>query len=87
MYFYCNNVTFILIIQSMAFNILELRKVNLFVPVETLKDILSVFKTKIILWMKTIHYPNKMRSHLATIVPMAPFTPKINSKVEICSAL
>ena len=42
----------------MAFNILELRKVNLFVPVETLKDILSVFKTKIILWMKTIHYPN-----------------------------
>ena len=27
--------------------------------------------------MKTIHYPNKIRSHLVTIVPMAPFTPKL----------
>ena len=26
--------------------------------------------------MKTIHYLNKIRSHLVTIVPMAPFTPK-----------
>ena len=31
----------------------------------------SVFK-KIILWMKTIHYPNTITSHLVTIVPMAP---------------
>ena len=30
--------------------------------------------------MKTIHYPNKIRSHLVTIVPMAPFTPKSTPK-------
>ena len=30
----------------------------------------SVFLKKIILWMKTIHYPNTLRSHLVTIVPM-----------------
>ena len=35
-----------------------------------------------ILWMKTIHCPNKIRSHLVTIVPMAPFTPKSNSKLR-----
>ena len=29
-----------------------------------------------ILWMKTIHYLNKIRSHLVTIAPMALFTPK-----------
>ena len=33
----------------------------------------SVFLKKIILWMKTIHYPNTLRSHLVTIVPMALF--------------
>ena len=32
--------------------------------------------------MKTIHYPNKMRSHLVTIVPMTPFTPKSTSKLR-----
>ena len=33
--------------------------------------------------MKTIHYPNTIRSHyLVTIVPMAPFTPKSTSKVR-----
>ena len=32
--------------------------------------------------MKTIHYPNKMRSHLVTIAPMAPFTPKSTSKLR-----
>ena len=32
--------------------------------------------------MKTIHYPNKTRSHLVTIVPMAPFTPKSTSKLR-----
>ena len=32
--------------------------------------------------MKTIHYPNKVRSHLVTIVPMAPFTPKSTSKLR-----
>ena len=32
--------------------------------------------------MKTIHYPNKIRSHLVTIVPMAPFTLKSSSKLR-----
>ena len=32
--------------------------------------------------MKTIHYPNTLRSHLVTIVPMAPFTPKSTSKLR-----
>ena len=42
----------------------------------------SVFLKKIILWMKTIHYPYTLRSHLVTIVPMAPFTPKSTSKLR-----
>ena len=32
--------------------------------------------------MKTIHYPNTLRSHLVTIVPMAPFTPNSTSKLR-----
>ena len=32
--------------------------------------------------MKTIHYLNKIRSHLVTIIPMAPFTPKSTSKLR-----
>ena len=32
--------------------------------------------------MKTIHYPNTKTSHLVTIVPMAPFTPKSTSKLR-----
>ena len=32
--------------------------------------------------MKTIHYPNTIRSHLVTIVLMAPFTPKSTSKLR-----
>ena len=35
--------------------------------------------------MKTIHYPNKIRSHLVTIAPMTPFTPK--STLKLRSAL
>ena len=31
--------------------------------------------------MKTTHYPNVIRSHLVTIAPMAPFTPKSTSKL------
>ena len=42
----------------------------------------SVIKKKKKLWMKTIHYPNTIRSHLVTIVPMAPFTPKCTSKLR-----
>ena len=37
---------------------------------------------KKLLWMKTMHYPNTIRSHLVTIVPMAPFTPKSTSKLR-----
>ena len=36
----------------------------------------------IILWMKSIHYPNTLKSHLVTIVPMAPFTLKSTSKLR-----
>ena len=32
--------------------------------------------------MKTIHYPNKMRSHFVTIAPMAPYTPISTSKLR-----
>ena len=32
--------------------------------------------------MKTIHYQSTIRSHLVTIVPMAPFTPKSTSKLR-----
>ena len=32
--------------------------------------------------MKTNHYPNKMRSHLVTFAPMAPFTLKSTSKLR-----
>ena len=32
--------------------------------------------------METIHYLNTIRSHLVTIVPMAPFTPKSTSKLR-----
>ena len=34
------------------------------------------------LWMTTTHYPNKIRSHLVTIVAMAQFTPKSTSKLK-----
>ena len=42
----------------------------------------NVFLKKIILWMKSMHYPNTLRSRLVTIVPMAPFTPKSTSKLR-----
>ena len=32
--------------------------------------------------MKTIHYPNRTRSHLVTIVPMAPFSSKSTLKLR-----
>ena len=32
--------------------------------------------------MKTMHYPNKIRSHLVIIAPMAPLTPKSTSKLR-----
>ena len=32
--------------------------------------------------MKTIHYPNIIRSHLVTIAPMAPCTQKSTSKLR-----
>ena len=42
----------------------------------------SVFLKKIILWMKTIHYSNTLRSHLVTTVPMVPFTLKLTLKLR-----
>ena len=42
----------------------------------------SVFKKNVLLWVKTIHYPNIIRSHLVTIVPMTPLTPKSTSKLR-----
>ena len=32
--------------------------------------------------MKTIHYPNKLRSHLVTIAPMTSFTSKSTLKLR-----
>ena len=32
--------------------------------------------------MKTVHYPNEIRSHLVTILPMAQFTLKSTSKLR-----
>ena len=37
--------------------------------------------------MKTIQYPNTLRSHLVTVVPMAPFTPKSTSKLDLLCTL
>ena len=45
------------------------------------KVISCVFK-KNILWVKAIFYPNKIKSHMVTIVPIAPFTPKSTSKLR-----
>ena len=42
----------------------------------------SVFFVFFLLWMKTMHYPNTIRSQLATVVPMARFTPKSTSKLR-----
>ena len=55
-----------------------------FVLGSELKGECSVFLEKIILWVKTIYmyYPKTLRSHLVTIVPMAPFTPKSTSKLR-----
>ena len=47
-----------------------------------IKEECSVFLKKKLLWMKTMHYPNIIRSHLVTIVPVAPFTPKSTSKLR-----
>ena len=35
-----------------------------------------------LLWMKRMHYPNTVKSHLVTIVPMTPFTLKSTSKLR-----
>ena len=49
---------------------------------DQLKQECSVYLKNIILWMRTIHYPNTIRSHLVTIAPMASFTPKSTSKLR-----
>ena len=48
---------------------------------ECLKENAEYLKIQL-LWMKTMHYPNTVRSYLVTIVPMAPFTPKSTSKLR-----
>ena len=52
------------------------------VPIESVKGECSVFLKNNLLWMKTMHYPNIIRSHLVTIVPVAPFAPKSTSKLR-----
>ena len=52
-----------------------------FSPTVSLKGNAAYLK-KIIIWMKMIHYPNTIKSHLVTIVPMAPFTPKSALKLR-----
>ena len=52
-----------------------------------LKGNVAYFNKKNILWMKTIQYPNTLRSHLVTVVPMAPFTPKFTSKLDLLCTL
>ena len=44
----------------------------------------SLLKGECSVWMKTMHYPNTIRSHLVTIVdlPMALFTSKSSSKLR-----
>ena len=37
--------------------------------------------------MKTMHYTNTIRSHLVTIVPIEPFTPKSTLKLRSASTL
>ena len=48
---------------------------------DSLKGNAAYLKKKL-LWMKTMHYPNTIRSHLVTIVPMSPFTSKSTSKLR-----
>ena len=43
----------------------------------------NAYLKKYILWIKTIHYPNKVRSHLVIIAPMVPFAPKSTSKLDL----
>ena len=65
-------------LNILNFNNLVVHRISLMM----FKGECSVFKKKIIFLMKTIHYPNTIRSHLVTIVPMAPFTPKSTSKLR-----
>ena len=60
-----------------------------FLPLPTLRSPLynSLKRHKeclknIILWMKTIYYSNKIKSHSVTIAPIAPFTPRSTSKLR-----
>ena len=42
----------------------------------------EAYLKKYILWMKTIHYPDKIRFHLVTIAPMTLFTQQSTSKLR-----
>ena len=50
-----------------------------------IKDALKAYEAfikKNTLWIKTIHYPNTIKSHLETIASVAPFSPKSTSKLR-----
>ena len=47
-----------------------------------LKGTSSLLKKKNYIMDEKIHYLNKIRSHLVTTAPMAPFTPKSTSKLR-----
>ena len=42
----------------------------------------DAYLKKMILWMKADHYPNEIRFHLVTIVPILPFTSKLRSALH-----
>ena len=92
-YLFCNIVMLDMVKNNKHDSILAPQNLSIEIFVEIIfsiciyvKEECSVFK-KYILRMKTIHYPNTIRSHLVTIVPMALVYSKIYFKVEICSAL
>ena len=73
--FTCRYVTFVLVIITFVFTlysvvVLEKNRTRTTI----FKGECSVFLKKKLLWMKTMHYPNTIRSHLVTIVPMARFS-------------
>ena len=61
------------------YNLRSIGKV--FSEILTLKGNAAYLK-KNLLWMKTMHYPNTIRSHMVTIVPMEPFALKSTSKLR-----
>ena len=55
---------------------------NIFHIIYRLKASDAYLNKKKIFWMKTNHYPNKITSYLATIIPMTSFTLKSTSNLR-----